>query len=58
VAFYNQFGYKATDIQPIFHSDMDLGTGDTKKDRILILPLDKSFSVESLPETLDCTPML
>lgn len=58
VAFYDQFGYKATDIQPIFHSDMDLGTGDTKKDRILILPLDKSFSVESLPETLDCTPML
>ena len=58
VAFYDQFGYKATDIQPIFHSDMDLGTGDTKKDRILILPLDKSFSMESLPETLDCTPML
>ena len=58
VVFYDQFGYKATDIQPIFHSDMDLGTDDTKKDRILILPLDKSFNVESLPETLDCTPML
>ena len=27
VAFYDQFGYKTTNIQPVFHSDMDLGTG-------------------------------
>lgn len=58
VKFYDRFGYKPTGIQAVFRSDMDLGTGDTKKDRILILPLSETFRMETFPETLECTPML
>ena len=58
LSFYTQFGYKPTHTTAIFTSDMDLGTGDTKKDRILVLPFDGSFQTESLPETMECNPML
>ena len=58
IPFYEKFGYQTTDTQAVFQSDMDLGTGDTKKDRIMILPFSDSWSWEQLPERLDCTPML
>ena len=58
VAFYDQFGYQPTNIQPVFNCDMDLGTGDKEKDRILVLPLVEDFDVKALPETLVCTPKL
>jgi len=35
-----------------------LGTGDTKKDRIMVLPFDEIFRIENLSETLECRPML
>ena len=56
--YYSRFGYKTTDTKAVFTCDMDLGTGDTKKDRILILPLSEAFRMQALPETLECTPML
>ena len=58
VRFYERLGYRPTDTRPVFNCDMDLGTGDTKKDRILILPLSETFRMETFPETLECTPML
>lgn len=58
VDFYARFGYQVTNTKVIFQCDMDLGTGDTEKDSIIVLPLSESFQIESLPETLVCTPML
>lgn len=58
VPFYGRFGFKPAETRALFHSDMDLGTGDTKKDRILVLSLIDSWKRESLPELLNCTPML
>ena len=58
IPFYEKFGYQTTDTQAVFQSDMDLGTGDTKKDRIMILPFDNTFRIENLTETLECRPML
>ena len=56
--YYAKFGYMNTQTNAVFESDMDLGTGDTKKDRIMILPFDKSFRIENLSGTLECRPML
>ena len=56
--YYARFGYIRTQTTVVFESDMDLGTGDTKKDRIMILPFDDTFRIENLSETLDCRPML
>lgn len=56
--YYSKFGYLGTQTNAVFESDMDLGTGDTKKDRIMILPFDKSLHIEKLPITLECRPML
>ena len=56
--FYAKLGYQRTQTYAIFESDMDLGTGDTKKDRIMILPFDEIFRIENLSETLECRPML
>jgi hypothetical protein len=58
VAYYNRFGYQTTETKPIFLCDMDLGTGDSEKDKILVLPLNETFLVKDLPETMSCTPML
>ena len=58
VAFYGQFGYLPTQTRAEFCCDMDLGSGDKEKDRILILPLCDSFRMDGLPEVLECTPML
>lgn len=58
IDFYSRFGYQTTDTRALFHCDMDLGTGDTKKDRIIVLPLDDSFRIENLSATLECYPML
>ena len=58
VDFYARFGYQSTRTQVVFQCDMDLGTGDTEKDNIIVLPLDESFRIENLPEILVCTPML
>ena len=56
--YYAKFGYLRTQTNAAFESDMDLGTGDTKKDRIMILPFDDTFQVDNLSETLECRPML
>ena len=56
--YYAKFGYLSTLTNALFESDMDLGTGDTKKDRIMILPFDNTFRIENLSETLECRPML
>lgn len=56
--YYAKFGYMNTQMNAVFESDMDLGTGDTKKDRIMILPFDESFRIENLSGTLECRPML
>lgn len=56
--YYAKFGYLRTQTNAVFESDMDLGTGDTKKDRIMILPFDDTFRIENLSETLECRPML
>ena len=56
--FYDRFGYKTTGTKVVFSCDMDLGTGDKESDRILVLPLQSSFNIAGLPETLECTPML
>ena len=56
--YYAKFGYMDTQTNAVFESDMDLGTGDTKKDRIMILPFDETFRIENLSETLECRPML
>ena len=56
--YYTKFGYQQTQTNAVFESDMDLGTGDAKKDRIMILPFDDSFQIEKLSETLECRPML
>ena len=58
VAFYEKFGYHFTQTKARFTNDMDLGTGDKEKDRIMVLPLCDSFQPDSLPEELECTPML
>ena len=56
--YYAKFGYMNTQTNAVFESDMDLGTGDTKKDRIMVLPFDEIFQIENLSETLECRPML
>lgn len=56
--YYAKFGYMNTLTNAVFESDMDLGTGDTKKDRIMVLPFDEIFQIENLSETLECRPML
>lgn len=56
--YYAKFGYLRTQTNAIFESDMDLGTGETKKDRIMILPFDESFQIEKLSDTLEFRPML
>ena len=56
--YYAKLGYQNTQTNAVFESDMDLGTGDTKKDRIMILPFDNTFRIENLTETLECRPML
>ncbi len=56
--YYAKFGYMNTQTNAVFESDMDLGTGDTKKDRIMFLPFDEIFQIENLSETLECRPML
>ena len=56
--YYAKFGYLQTQTNAVFESDMDLGTGDAKKDRIMILPFIDSFEIEKLSETLECRPML
>ena len=56
--YYTKFGYMQTQTNAVFESDMDLGTGDTKKDRIMILPFDDTFRTDDLSETLECRPML
>ena len=56
--YYMKYGFASTETNAIFVSDMDLGTGDTKKDRIMILPFDDTFRLENLSETLECRPML
>ena len=56
--YYAKFGYMNTQTNAVFESDMDLGTGDTKKDRIMVLPFDEIFRIENLSETLECRPML
>lgn len=58
VAFYEKFGYHFTQTKARFTNDMDLGTGDKEKDRIMVLPLCDSFQPDNLPEELECTPML
>jgi len=58
ISFYDQFGYKPTQTKASFLCDMDLGTGDKEKDRIVVLPLRESFSMDALPEIMECTPML
>lgn len=58
VDFYARFGYQSTQTHVVFQCDMDLGTGDKEKDSIIVLPLNESFRMENLPETLVCTPML
>lgn len=58
VGFYGQFGYVPTQTRAEFRCDMDLGSGDKEKDRILVLPLCDSFRTGDLPEVLECTPML
>jgi len=35
-----------------------LGTGEKEKDRILVLPLSKSFKKEGLSDVLECMPLL
>ena len=56
--YYTRFGYLRTQTNAVFVSDMDLGTGNTKKDRIMVLPLDDTFQIENLSKTLECRPML
>ncbi len=56
--YYTKFGYMNTLTNAVFESDMDLGTGDTKKDRIMVLPFDESFQVEKLSAFLEFHPML
>lgn len=58
VRFYERLGYRPTDTRPVFNCDMDLGTGDKEKDRILVLPLTERFDLGALPETLECSPLL
>lgn len=58
ITYYDRFGFQTTETKPIFLCDMDLGTGDSEKDKILVLPLNESFQIKDLPETLSCTPML
>lgn len=58
VGFYEQFGYVATQTRVEFCCDMDLGSGEKEKDRIMVLPLCDNFKPEDLPEVLTCTPML
>jgi hypothetical protein len=58
IPYYTRIGYQISNTQAIFHCDMDLGTGDKTKDRILVLPLGDQFRMEDLEETLDCFPML
>lgn len=58
IDFYSQFGYRVTTTHVIFQCDMDLGTGDKEKDRIIVLPLNSAFRIEELPDTLVCQPML
>ena len=56
--YYSKFGYQQTQTNAVFESDMDLGTGDAKKNRIMILPFDDTFRIENLSKTLECRPML
>lgn len=58
VGFYSQFGYMPTNTRVKFCCDMDLGSGEKEKDRILVLPLRDSFKTDGLPEVLECSPML
>lgn len=58
VDFYRQFGYEPAQTQVVYRCDMDLGSGDKEKDRIIVLPLDESFSTEALPSVMECVPML
>ncbi len=56
--FYGRFGYIGTQTRAEFLCDMDLGTGEKEKDRILVLPLSKSFKKEGLSDVLECMPLL
>lgn len=56
--FYAPFGFISTNSRVKFQCDMDLGTGDTEKDKIIVLPLTDHFRMENLPDTLMCQPML
>lgn len=58
IAFYSRIGYQETETHATFASDMDLGTGDKEKDRIMVLPLCDDFKMELLPEVLESTPIL
>lgn len=58
VDFYDHFGYKPTRTKVKFLCDMDLGTGNPEDDLILALPIDTSFDINTLTETLECTPIL
>jgi len=58
IDYYSRFGYQTTDTIVEFQCDLDLGTGDKEKDRIVVLPLNSDFRIEELPDTLVCQPML
>ena len=49
--FKIMFKYIPLNYNIVFESDRDLGTGDAKKDRIMILPFIDSFEIEKLSET-------
>ena len=56
--FYSKFGYKETAIKVEFTSDLDLGTGNTEKDKALIKPMKNDFEIDSLYDVITCVPML
>ena len=58
IDFYAPFGFLPTHSHVMFQCDMDLGTGDKEKDKIIVLPLTERFRMENLPDTLECRPML
>ena len=58
IDFYAPFGFLPTNSHVVFQCDMDLGTGDKEKDRIIVLPLTDGFRIKNLPDTLVCQPML
>lgn len=58
IDFYATFGFLPTSSHVTFQCDMDLGTGDKEKDRIIVLPLTDRFCMKNLPDTLVSQPML